>query len=412
MRYLLILCTGLFALNGCSSSSDRTFVDETAGSGGTSAGGSSTAGSTSMAGAGGTSGTSGTGGSSGTNGTSGTSGTSGSSGDAGSSGTSGAAGDAGSSGSAGTGGSSGSGGDAGSGGSAGTGTSGTGGSGGSAPTCDGANHCVGVPSGWTGPITYAPYTGSAPPCPSSFPNSDYIGHQGLTPGNASCSCSCGAINLTCGIVTSTAYGSSSCGSPVGSISMPLNQCIVVNGSYPTTNSFNFKISSSSSCGAPSVNNSIPKPAWGNNFRVCGGASDISPGACPGNEICLPPAGAPYGSICVYKDGNNACPAGFGIKEVVYKSFTDSRACSSCSCQPSNDVCIAAVTRYQNALNDCSGSTSNLNVTETGSSCITKASQTSFRTTSITKNPSAICAKSGGTLSGTAAEAEATTICCQ
>lgn len=65
-----------------------------------------------------------------------------------------------------------------------------------------------------------------------------------------------------------------------------------------------------------------------------------------------------------------------------------------------------------AQNNCSGTSATLTVTEAGSACITKQSQTSFQTTSITPNSAAACAKQGGILSGAAGPTQPTTICCR
>ncbi len=377
----------IFVLVGCGGGSERTFTptDASAGSGGT--------GGTATGGTGGTA-TGGTGGTA-TGGTGGT-----------------ATGGTGGTATGGTGGTA-------TGGTGGTATGGTGGTGGNAgaggtaPTCDGSNHCVTTPATWKGPITYAQYTGGAPACPTPYPGSALTAHQNLKPGSASCSCTCGAISLTCPTaVIGTGYSSTNCATGVGTITMPINSCIVASN-YATTNSFNFKIGAAgSSCGSPTVNNTLPKPAWGGDVRICEGVKDVAPGAC-GSGICVPTTGSPYGSTCIYKAGDNACPSGFtGSREVVYGGYSDTRACSACTCNKQNATCSAIVTRYQSGNNTCSGSSAALSVTTAGSSCITKASQNTFRTTSITKNPKAYCAKSGGALSGSAKATQPTTICCQ
>ena len=42
--------------------------------------------------------------------------------------------------------------------------------------------------------------------------------------------------------------------------MNLNQCVLMS-TFTTSNSFNFRASSTSSCGAPTENNTLPTPTW-------------------------------------------------------------------------------------------------------------------------------------------------------
>ena len=145
--------------------------------------------------------------------------------------------------------------------------------------------------------------------------------------------------------------------------------------------------------------------------MCGGAVDEEPGACSGSEVCVAPSASPYGAICVYRSGDHTCPSGFSNKELLYGGYNDTRACSNCTCSPQNDTCSGTITRYQNTSNNCSGSAQNMGVSESGSSCIQKSSQTSVRLTALNPNPNATCARNGGALSGAAAPTMPTTVCC-
>lgn len=282
-----------------------------------------------------------------------------------------------------------------------------------AAVCGGENQCVSIPQGWTGPVTYAAQAGEPPACAAGYPTQELAAHQGLNPGTPTCGCTCGAINLTCGTVQGIAYKSTSCADPQGSIAMGINTCRLAS-TYTTASSFNFDLSKATgSCGAPTVTKTIPTPTWATKVRVCGGAQDAVPGACGQDAICAPPAASPYGNVCIYQKGDHACPAEFSAeRELVFDDFSDTRTCSTCTCSAQNATCTATVTRYQNAQNNCSGTSATLTVTESGSGCITKASQTSFQTTAITKNPSAACVKQGGTATGSAAPIQPTTICCR
>jgi len=281
------------------------------------------------------------------------------------------------------------------------------------PQCNGANQCVAVPGGWMGPVTYAAQASEPPSCAAAYPTQLLVGRQGLDTGTASCTCSCGAINLLCGTVTGTGYSGTNCTTGLGSFSMGVNTCTLAS-TFTTSNSFNFDLSApTASCGAPSTTENIPTPTWATNVKVCGGAQDVMPGVCGPDAMCVGAGAAPYGPVCVYQAGDHACPADFATtRELVYGDFQDTRDCSTCTCTAQNATCTATVTRYQNSMNNCSGSTATLSVTTAGSSCITKTSQTSFQTTAITPNPAASCSKAGGTETGTAGPINPTTICCR
>lgn len=285
-----------------------------------------------------------------------------------------------------------------------------------APSCGSGASCVNIPTDWTGPVTYAEASGSVAACSGNYPTEAFVGNQGFNAGAASCTCTCGAISLACGTVTGTGYAATNCTDPEGSFGMALNTCISVATSantFPTTNSFNFDLSNAtSSCGAPTTSSNIPTPTWANASRVCGGAVDAEPGVCANGGFCAPPATAPFGAMCVYKAGDNACPTDFPSKELVHQGFADTRSCTSCACNPSGATCTAVVRRYQNGTNNCAGSsTADVAVTQSGSGCINRG-QDGIRTVSITANPLATCAKTGGTLTGTAAADQPMTVCCR
>lgn len=283
------------------------------------------------------------------------------------------------------------------------------------PMCNGVNQCVAVPPGWTGPVTYAAQASEPPSCGGAYATQVLAARQGLDVGTQSCGCTCPAIsNFTCGAVTGTGYSDTACATGLGSFNMNVNTCTLASN-FTTSNSFNFDLGNPSgvSCGAPTPTEVIPTPTWATNVKVCGGVQDAMPGVCGQDAVCVPAGSPPYGPVCVYQAGDHQCPADFATtRELVYGDFEDTRDCTTCTCTAQNATCTATVTRYQNSMNNCSGSTATLTVTTAGSNCITKASQTSFQTTAITKNPNATCAQGGATATGSAGPINPTTICCR
>jgi hypothetical protein len=74
----------------------------------------------------------------------------------------------------------------------------------------------------------------------------------------------------------------------------------------------------------------PKPA--SSLAVCAGdLGDFGP--CSDSEgVCVALPEEPlFAKVCVWKDGDVACPAAFPSKNVVYEGWNDTRNCGGCDC---------------------------------------------------------------------------------
>ncbi|MEZ4222181.1 MAG: hypothetical protein R3B13_14695 [Polyangiaceae bacterium] len=373
---------------GCGSGEDREFSnpgDSGAGTGGGSSGGSS--GSGASAGAAGSSGT----GASGTTG--GAGGATGGAGGA-TGGTAGASGGA-------TGG-------------AGGATGGTGG----AQACDSATtQCApDVPAGWAGPVAFYNGATAAPSCPGAYPTVGAKAHSGFKPGSASCSCSCdpatgiacngsakvesiGTVTLACTLILPGqgtviwSGNSSSCTHPSASVGATGKVRLLP----PTP-------SSSGTCQAK-ANHTLPTPTWTSETQICAGASAPS-GTCGSGQTCVQKTFAPY-QLCVHRPGAFSCPPGYTKKHSTHENFTDSRACSTCTCGASTDAKCGGKVDF---VSGCSGIVAlNSSISSCGVASPDPIGTNQYGT--YKPAPSGTCPSSSPTLSGTATATGETTVCC-
>ncbi len=182
--------------------------------------------------------------------------------------------------------------------------------------CGAAQVCVpAAPAGWSGPFA----VGEAA-CAGGWPTLDRTLFDGLLPGAAQCGCGCSQGDVTCGLyveVPGQGGGpfapSRSCDSP------PIEDACL--GAVVTAE-----------CNE-NVTRDIPAPTWRDTFQVCGGgapAADCDGGRCR-------PAAAPF-DLCVVREGDEACPVGFGQRRVLHTAFVDERDCTECECSPAGAIC--------------------------------------------------------------------------
>lgn len=199
----------------------------------------------------------------------------------------------------------------------------------------------------------------------------------------------------------TGYSPSCPSNPQGGYAISLNTCRTVS----IKDGFDLQ-TSAASCTA-TMNPNIPKPSFDRNVRVCSGAKDT--GGCSAGQWCVPLAGSSaYGGVCIYQAGAQKCPTGYPTRTVYYNSYSDTRACSACTCKPSGYECRATITLYQ--ATDCTGATSTAYATETNTYC-SASNVVAIKPAAVNVYKKGTCSPSGGTLTGSVTPQKATTVCC-
>ncbi len=297
--------------------------------------------------------------------------------------------------SGGTGGSSASGGSAGVGGSgASAGAAGSAGAGGST-SCD----CVAPPPpAWTGPVLLAEVgpTGSLPGCPTDLPTQQTF-NRTLTVPATSCDCECSTPSVFCGAFRIRESGSLC---PAGGTSAGLlaqGECITMSASGI------FRLDAPNPvlgmCTAmPTVD--TPAPTWQSTAVACGGATNTC-----ATGVCVPQSGS-FDRLCIHRNGDEACPAGgYTERSVFYGGFDDTRGCSTCTCGTATGSCSG---RVDLKTGSCTGTI----VDSAASGACTSGSVSPTHAVLASFASSGSCQESTVTATGTVAERDPVTFCCE
>lgn len=293
-------------------------------------------------------------------------------------------------------------------------SAGGGGTGGEAPTCDlGTHTCVtDVPGGWAGPVALyeRPAEIALPACAGSYPTTVAQYSGDLDPGVAACDCSCSpAMGVTCGGNAQLCYRSSQNGC--------IQACITPNATIANTACINVSVSGEyvqvigpaptnvGSCQAQ-TNHVIPTPQWDTEAKACGGGV-TSPLGCGEGEICAPRV--VDGVLCISRGGDATCPAEvWTTKRVFHEGYSDTRACSACSCGGAQSTCGGSVT-FSYGGNSCATDTFGAGSVPAGG-CGAVANDFAAHARYV-QSPSGTCPAQGGALSGDVTLDGAVTFCC-
>jgi hypothetical protein len=274
--------------------------------------------------------------------------------------------------------------------------------------CDPGFACVPKkPGGWNGPIAlYDGDPAASPGCPVEFPAVAYEGNDDLVPMPAVCTgCTCGAPGVTCTPAPLVLHGNAQCANQTGSAAQPQpGQCGPIQPPNGTAAySAAAPQANAGACQPSMVTTMVPPPTWQTTGLACGAGATGT--GCGATSICAPRAPSPFGAgLCVYRSGDHACPAGYGVKHLYYDNVVDSRGCDPCTCAPAVASCAATTTVFADGV--CIAPS--LSVPNDGS-C--KAGPVGG-TITIQVTPSGSCMPTGGAPHGTVVPgALTTTVCC-
>ena len=262
-----------------------------------------------------------------------------------------------------------------------TGMAGTGSETGSA-ACGSAERCVpAIPADWFGPLVLGDVS-----CPADYPELGDSLNSGLQPGMQTCQCECGVQSVTCGLWLENEglpfVPSESCESPDFD-----DECV--------------SALVSATCSETLVD--VPAtPTWADEQLACSGAA--SGAECEDTGTCFP---SEAGAVCISRDGEHACPAGFDEAAVYHQGFQDDRSCSACSCAPEGQACsidveICSLSFDQETLFS-GGDCYQLNSGD--------GDGVSHQGFNISNNGSCMAGAGTGEVQGAIAETGAVTVCC-
>lgn len=278
-------------------------------------------------------------------------------------------------------------------------------------TCDAPAQCVQtVPEDWDGP--FAMEDGEGASCAGTYPNEDSVVFEGLTAPPANCACSCGAAeDLNCaGSVPLARYiDSPMCiGAPTNNFEI-IQDCTSLNilgltGAWEAEGGFT---PTGGSCD-PTTTETLPDLQWDTTATLCTGAV-VTEAGCGADQVCAPPAPEGFpAALCITHDGDVACPEGeYSDRQVLFAGAQDLRECNACTCaDPSGGSCGGEIELY--GQSNCINMTNTLDVDAL--ECVNQGA-TFVRSATYVPDPSATCAASVGSATGTATPQGAVTVCC-
>jgi hypothetical protein len=189
--------------------------------------------------------------------------------------------------------------------------------------CANPSTCNTIPDGWQAVAL------TAAACPSGFANPKMF----YTTANADpleCSCGCAGSQACSGSVTLNEYASDGGVTCTGT---PATRTIAVSPTCQTGNSgpivrgnlytlSNVAYAPAPACSASPTATTKPQVQAKTTF-VCTASS-----LCP-SGVCL--QGSETASLCVEKDGTNACPSGYTQVQLMSATYDDTRKCDACTC---------------------------------------------------------------------------------
>ncbi|NUQ74484.1 MAG: hypothetical protein HUU21_13085 [Polyangiaceae bacterium] len=278
------------------------------------------------------------------------------------------------------------------------------GGGGGSSECPATHVCVPqVPEGWTGPVTHV--LGAAiPECPAEYPVLETDSNATFVVPMPVCQCECGAPSVTCSTVRHVGYGGTCPLDPQGENTLVNGQCVTTD----TSRGFR-QPPPQASCGMPTMVEDIQPASFADQARICGGGA--IEGQCSGTGLCAPKPAGDFKNVCVYRSGEEACPAGYPTQTVLYNGFSDNRACLPCLCEPNGAQCTGAITVFQTS--NCTGA--NIQEVVKDTTTVENPLCVPFNWVSVKYESTTVnagtCELVGGGLEGDAVPTDPMTVCC-
>lgn len=299
------------------------------------------------------------------------------------------------------------------------------------PNCDLETHaCISnVPDGWNGPIAHIDADNDLG-CHAPFAQAAFTSFEGISAEPASCTCECGApVGGSCSnqvvvdlyplvtIPDGGSYNNYACEWLLA------DDLVVASGAftdYPAqwdTRDTRFSaeppaVQAPGSCGVAMEATQLPDPGFIGAREVC--ASEEFFGSCDAETMCVPKPAAPFeAGVCIWSEGNVACPGGtdFVNREVRSTGVIDDRSCSECSCsgaigQSCNDAELRFMGLHPLLADAAAEIDGTCNFVEHGSADVWTA------LTLVPGSPSGgSCAEQGGNPQGTVQPESQITFCC-
>jgi hypothetical protein len=304
---------------------------------------------------------------------------------------------------------------------------------GATSACSGS--CVPLPpaGGWEGPFLFSlSPEDMEPPCPAQAPIVAYQGHDGLLASPTSCgTCTCSTPSGTCAPPLTLTASSTPCVDTSG-MTASFNGPAVWDGDCTAQDCISQAPSCSQALSVQSLTAGplvlteeactptivIPQDVsmahWTTAALACRGMPTAGFGCSDPGQTCVPIPVPPEFSLCIYHEGDVACPSSYADKHVVYAGVDDQRTCSACACgAPGGGTCTAALSVFKDGA--CTAALlGSLPISSLKSSCVDLVPAglpLGSKTVTALAYQAGNCMPSGGEPQGALLAADASTFCC-
>jgi hypothetical protein len=281
-----------------------------------------------------------------------------------------------------------------------------------------------IPAGWR-VVEYVET--NRPPCTTGY-DSPLDVYEGPSGAAATCSCSCdvttpGSCESGSFSTTASVGAATTCSSPAVSTAANGGACTPVpQGSAPPAGT-KLQIAPApyapGTC-TPSAMTNVPGLQYAGQGVLCAD-SVVSTAVCPNAGVCVPTATGSGFHLCIVTSGTQTCPAGLGFthSHAISTGVTDTRGCSTCTCDAGTASCASAQLSLFTSPS-CSGNATKI---PANSTCTSVPAPTgppdagdggfgyvAFEYTAQVEGEA--CPAAGGEPTGSVSLASTHTVCCQ
>jgi hypothetical protein len=271
-----------------------------------------------------------------------------------------------------------------------------------------------APDGWTGPSAIYDGAESTKPkdCPAAYPQKQVDAQREMTATPAVCDCGTGTVSgRLCSADVYTYVAGCGMGGGTKQATVTTTQACYTNTvSGPFSIKVTAPVLTAGTCSFPNATTTKPPPSFAKVDVACGLAQ---PTQCEGRPECVvaPFPDAPYGRLCIHKEGEVLCPSeDYKARFVSYKKLEDTRACTACTANPAGAGCGTGKWYERLKIQDC-GSALAVGTANDAEGCYAYNGPGTIVDITGWKPGAATCTAQGGAATGTASLVEPVTFCC-
>ncbi len=262
-----------------------------------------------------------------------------------------------------------------------------------------------------GPIALRTSEAGLPACDGAFGEEVFEAGESPSAAAASCSaCACTPASAACAPAVDFDFSTDACATTACGASTNQACTTLAPACIAGLASVHLKTklpAGASGCTASAQDPNLPELSWAR--RVVGCASrPAARGGCEQDRLCLPETSGDQ-KLCVWRDGEHACPAQqYTDRRVYYRDAQDTRTCSPCACSGPN--CSYTWSVFQ--ANDATCANPPVLTLTSADQCVQVNPSNGTLWVGGIVAGDGVCAPSGGASQGSVSGRDAVTVCCR